>query len=157
MGELEDLYRDIILDHFRSPRNRGALPEADIQVEGVNPLCGDQIQITLKLRDGQVEDVRFDGKGCSISQSSASMMTEAVKGKPLGRSQELVKEFKRMMLENGSADDLPGDLEELASLEGVKKYPVRIKCAVLPWNTLLEGLKTFEQKKDKVLVKHKEE
>jgi nitrogen fixation NifU-like protein len=157
MSENDDLYRDVILDHFKNPRNHGRLPDADIDVEGVNPLCGDQIQLTVKMAGDRVADIHVDGKGCSISQSSASMMTEALKGKSLGRCEELVKDFKRMMLEKGAAEELPEDLEELAALEGVKKYPVRIKCAVLSWNTLLEGLKAFQQKRAPVVKKHEEE
>jgi len=155
MGDLDDLYRDVILDHFRSPRNHGKLDAADVHVQGVNPLCGDQIELTLKVHDGKITDIRFSGKGCSISQSSASMMTEALKGKELAGSQNLVKDFKHMMLEKGGADELPEALEDLAALEGVKKYPVRIKCAVLPWNTFLEGLKSLDEKKSG-LVTHTE-
>jgi nitrogen fixation NifU-like protein len=157
MSESDDLYRDVILDHFRNPRNHGQVPDPDVRMEGVNPLCGDQIQLTLKLHGNTLQDVRIEGKGCSISQSSASMLTEAVKGKSMERSQELVGAFKRLMLENGSADDLPEDLEELAALEGVKKYPVRIKCALLPWNTLQQGLQEFFQKKGPVVGKRREE
>lgn len=156
MGELDGLYRELILDHFKNPRNHGDLPDADIEVEGVNPLCGDQIHLTLKLENDKIQDIHFSGKGCSISQSSASMMTEALKGKPLSATDGLVAGFKRMMLEKGAAEDLPEDLEDLASLEGVKKYPVRIKCAVLPWNTFLEGLKRFSEKHEKTVVKHEE-
>jgi nitrogen fixation protein NifU and related proteins len=156
VGDLDDLYRDVILDHFRSPRNRGRLTDADIVIEGVNPFCGDKIGLTAKLQDGRIRDLRFDGNGCSISQSSASMMAEALQGKSLDRSQELVQAFKKMMLENGKADDLPEDIEELAALEGVKKYPVRIKCAVLAWNTFLEGLKAFARTKSRVVAEHEE-
>jgi nitrogen fixation protein NifU and related proteins len=157
-GADDELYRDVILDHFKNPRNHGRLSPADIEVEGVNPLCGDQIRMTVKMAGDNVEQIRVEGKGCSISQSSASMMTEALKGKSAGRAQELVGDFKRMMLEKAAAaEDLPEDLEELAALEGVKKYPVRIKCAVLSWNTFLEGLRAFEEKRAPVVKKHSEE
>ncbi len=157
MSDLDDLYRDVILDHFRNPRNRGTLEQADIRVEGVNPFCGDKISLTVKLENGLIREVRMDGNGCSISQASASMMTEALKGKTLSESQKLVQDFKHMMLEKGAAADLPEALEELAALEGVKKYPVRIKCAVLAWNTLLEGIRAFAENKGPVSSTHKEE
>jgi nitrogen fixation protein NifU and related proteins len=153
----DDLYREVILDHFRQPRNHCRLTDPDVNVEGVNPLCGDQLRLTLKLSDGRIQDVRMEGKGCSISQASASMMTEAVQGKDFAETQGLVKAFKHLMLENGTAEELPEEMEELAALEGVKKYPVRIKCALLSWNTLLEGLKLFSEKKTKVAAQHQEE
>lgn len=142
----DDLYREVILDHYRHPRNRGKLDTPDICVNGVNPLCGDSIELTFHIKDGRIVDVKMDGHGCSISQSSASMMTEALKGKSLSESAGFAAAFKKMMLENVPADQLPDDLEELSVLEGVRKYPVRIKCALLAWNTLLEGLKEFQEK-----------
>lgn len=141
-----DLYREVILDHYRHPRNRGKVDVPDICVKGVNPLCGDAIELTFLLRDGKIDDIKMEGNGCSISQSSASMMTEALKGKSLAESAELAAAFKKMMLDNVPADQLPEDLEDLSALEGVRKYPVRIKCALLAWNTLLEGLKEFKEK-----------
>ena len=143
----DDLYRDLILDHFRHPRNQGALDKPDVKVQGVNPLCGDNLELTFIVREGKIEDIKMTGNGCSISQSSASMMTEALKGKDLSTSQSLAQAFKKMMLQNGSADDLPEDLEDLAALEGVQKYPVRVKCALLAWNTLLQGLNDYQGKK----------
>lgn len=142
----DDLYREVILDHYRHPRNRGKLEVPDVCVKGVNPLCGDALELTFLVRDGKIEDIKMDGHGCSISQSSASMMTEALKGKSLTESAGLADAFKKMMLENVPADQLPEDLEDLSALEGVRKYPVRIKCALLAWNTLLEGLKDFKDK-----------
>jgi nitrogen fixation NifU-like protein len=134
----DELYRDIILDHYRNPRNKGDLDPAEISVSANNPLCGDEVTITARLSaDGQsVEALHFSGRGCSISQASASMMTEEVEGKPLGEALKLINKFKEMMLAEGEVEGL-GDLE---ALQGVKKYPVRIKCAVLPWNSLLQGL-----------------
>jgi nitrogen fixation NifU-like protein len=143
----EDLYREIILDHYRHPRNLGEVPHADVKVQGVNPLCGDNIELTFLIRDGRIEDIKMSGNGCSISQSSASMMTEALKGKSLKDSHALAHAFKKMMTSQGQAMDLPEEMEELTSLEGVRKYPVRIKCALLAWNTLLQGLQEFEEKK----------
>jgi nitrogen fixation NifU-like protein len=134
----DELYRDIILDHYRNPRNKGDLDPAEISVSANNPLCGDEVTITARLSaDGQsVEALHFSGRGCSISQASASMMTEEIEGKPLAEALKLINKFKEMMLAEGEVEGL-GDLE---ALQGVKKYPVRIKCAVLPWNSLLEGL-----------------
>lgn len=133
---LDDLYREVILDHYSHPRNKGVADPADITREGANPLCGDEIRVSLRVRDGIVEDVRFEGKGCSISQASASMMTEQVKGKRLDEARRLIAGFKAMMhgdrSEAASADDL-GDLE---ALQGVRKFPVRVKCATLSWITL---------------------
>ncbi len=156
MGDLDSLYREVILDHFKNPRNHGKVADPDVKIEGVNPLCGDQIELSFRLKDGKLDDIQVEGKGCSISQSSASMMTEALKGKTLEECSGLVKGFKRLMLENGTADELPEDLADLASLEGVKKFPARIKCAVLSWNTFLEGLETYSQRKAKVVAKHEE-
>ncbi len=151
MPGLEDLYREIILDHYRSPRNRGELPTPPAtRVEGFNPLCGDEIVVYVDLEDGVVQDIRIAGQGCSISQSSASMMSAAVKGKTLDEVQALTRAFKGMMSIHeqsldGDAEPTPeldpevklGDLE---ALRGVVKFPVRIKCATLSWNTLLQAL-----------------
>ena len=140
---LDDLYRDIILDHYRTPRNRGRLEKPDVATQGSNPLCGDEIEVSLMIRDGRIEDVRFDGKGCSISQASASMMTESIKGKSLDEAKALIALFKGMMHGDETPDvDELGDLE---SLQGVRKYPVRIKCALLSWSTLLEGIELHEK------------
>jgi nitrogen fixation NifU-like protein len=134
----DELYRDIILDHYRNPRNKGDLDPATLKVNANNPLCGDEVTITAQLsRDGDtVEHLHFSGRGCSISQASASMMTEEIEGKSLPEALKLINQFKGMMLADGGPEGL-GDLE---ALQGVKKYPVRIKCAVLAWNSLLQGL-----------------
>src|SRR6478735_6541370 len=156
MPGLEDLYREIILDHYRSPRNRGELPAPPAtRVEGFNPLCGDEIVVYLDVEDDVISDIRIGGQGCSISQSSASMMSAAVKGKTLQEVKDLTRTFKSMMsihessLEPGApaedadpvdpaeADVKLGDLE---ALRGVVKFPVRIKCATLSWNTLAQGI-----------------
>ncbi len=135
---LEDLYREVIMDHFRHPRNRGEVADADVVVEGINPLCGDEIKLWLTIEDGTVTAAHFDGHGCSISQASVSIMTEAVKGKSIAEVEATVESFRGMMLEgqNGDAATLGDGL----ALEGVKQFPVRIKCAVLGWNTLRLGL-----------------
>jgi nitrogen fixation NifU-like protein len=153
MNELEDLYREIILDHYRSPRNRGELPVPPAhRVEGFNPLCGDEIVIYLDVRDDILADLRIAGRGCSISQSSASMMSAAVKGLRLDEVRRLVRSFKSMMAIDGApaehADPTsepalpvdPDSLGELGALQGVVKFPVRIKCATLAWNALVQGL-----------------
>ncbi len=140
---LDDLYRDIILDHYRNPRNRGRLTEPDVATQGANPLCGDEIEVSLIISDGRVEDVRFEGKGCSISQASASMMTEGVKGKTVAEVRDLVAQFKGMM--QGHYEPEEDELGDLEALQGVRKYPVRVKCALLCLNTLAEGLDLHEK------------
>jgi len=155
MAGLEDLYREIILDHYRAPRNRGELPVPPARrAEGFNPLCGDEVILYLDVHDGVVRDIRTEGQGCSISQASTSMMSAAVKGKSVDEARRVIRAFKSLMsihesqLEGGAADDLDDDaseaeavrLGELEALQGVVKFPVRIKCATLAWNTLQEGL-----------------
>jgi nitrogen fixation NifU-like protein len=135
---LDELYREIILDHYKQPRNRGELEPHSARVEGNNPLCGDEIQLDVRLNDAQLEDLAFQGRGCSISQASASMMTEAVKAKPLDDVHQLIDIFKDMMRGQPVDTEELGDLE---ALEGVQKFPVRIKCALLAWTTLEEALK----------------
>ena len=158
MPGLEDLYREIILDHYRSPRNRGELPAPPAhRVEGFNPLCGDEVVVSLDVADGQLRDIKLAGSGCSISQSSGSLMSAAVKGKSLDEVRELIRVFKTMMSVHEAslgddrttgAEDAPAEPEpidvskmgELAALQGVVKFPVRIKCATLSWNALTQGL-----------------
>jgi nitrogen fixation NifU-like protein len=162
MPGLEDLYREIILDHYRSPRNRGELevPPAT-RVEGFNPLCGDEVVLYLDVEGDTVRDIRIGGQGCSISQSSASMMSSAIKGKTLGEVRALSRAFKGMMSIHEQSLDGPPDadgdgdadvagepaagvkLGDLEALRGVVKFPVRIKCATLSWNTLLQGLDEY--------------
>lgn len=143
---LEELYREVILDHYRNPRNRGHLESPDATAQGVNPLCGDEINVELTLSDGVVVDVAVEGQGCSISQSSASMMTEAIKGKSRQEIDEMVTRFRRMMSleesdDSGLDPERPGSvLGDIEALQGVRQYPVRIKCASLAWNTLIEAL-----------------
>ena len=151
MPGLEDLYREIILDHYRNPRNRGDLPTPPAhRVDGFNPLCGDEIVVYLDIEDGKVADMRINGQGCSISQSSASMMSAAVKGKTVEEVRALTRAFKAMMsihessLDGGDGEAAEVDpdikLGDLEALRGVVKFPVRIKCATLSWNTLAQGL-----------------
>ena len=144
MPGLDDLYREIILDHYRSPRNRGELPPPAAHAVGHNPLCGDEIEVYLDVTaDGMVNDIKVAGQGCSISQSSASMMSQAEKGKPVADVRALVHRFKSMMSIEEPSDDpavAEAKLGDLEALQGVVKFPVRIKCAVLAWNTLTEAL-----------------
>jgi nitrogen fixation NifU-like protein len=142
MPGIDDLYREIILDHYRTPRNRGELPPPAVYSEGNNPLCGDDIRIYIDVADGVVRDVKFSGQGCSISQSSTSMMTVAVKGKTVAQVQAFVQRFKHMMTLTSESEtvDESINLGDIEALQGVVKFPVRIKCATLGWNTLLEAL-----------------
>ncbi len=143
-ADLDDLYRQVIIDHYRNPRHRGALPAPTASHEGFNPLCGDEVTVDLEIRDGVIADVRFDGRGCSISQSSASLMTEAVVGKPVEEAESLIQEFTAMMTGSDEVDlEALGDLE---ALMGVRKFPVRVKCATLAWHTLHEALEEAEKK-----------
>jgi nitrogen fixation NifU-like protein len=144
MSGLDELYKEVILDHYRSPRNRGKLDPSDFELHRDNPLCGDEVHLYGVIEDGKVTGVSFEGKGCSISQASTSMMTEKVKGATVAEAEELAFLFKKMMQGEVSAD--PDKLGDLAALQGVQKYPVRIKCALLGWNTLLEGLKVYKEK-----------
>ena len=153
MAGLEDLYREIILDHYRNPRNRGELetPPAHM-TEGFNPMCGDEVQVFLHVNGDTISAITISGQGCSISQSSASMMTTAVLGKTVNEARQVIRAFKQMMSIHG--DDLDGSehdhsdesvgsdvsLGDLEALRGVVKFPVRIKCATLAWNTLDQGL-----------------
>ncbi len=139
MSATDDLYREIILEHFKNPRNHGRLAAPSLRAEGANPFCGDELEVTVALAGERITDIKAQCKGCSISQASASMMTEVVSGKTLGEAESFARAFKGMML-SGETLPLAPELEDLESLEGVKKYPVRIKCAILSWNTLLEGI-----------------
>ena len=133
----DDFYREIILDHYRRPRNRGALENPTQHVEGMNPVCGDEIRLDLDIEQGVVRDIAFDGQGCSISQSSASMLTERLKGHSLAEVNQVIGKFRAMLMEGSPPDPELGDLE---SLEGVAKLPVRVKCALLCWNVLQQGI-----------------
>ena len=170
MPGLEDLYREIILDHYRNPRNRGELPSPPAHAEtGFNPLCGDEITLYVQVEDGKLADVKLTGQGCSISQSSASMMSTAVKGRSIDEARAVIRRFKAMMSIHesrldgadgdgvdaatgegtasdaaspggGAAADADVKLGDLEALQGVVKFPVRIKCATLAWNTLTQAL-----------------
>lgn len=135
--KLNELYREVIMDHYRSPRNKGTLDNPTVSVELNNPLCGDEITLQLEVEDGKVKQARFSGQGCSISQASASMMTHQVQGKSLEEAGEMLVRFKQMMHGDEEAGKPLGDL---LALHGVSKFPVRIKCALLSWEALERGL-----------------
>lgn len=141
-SDLEDLYRDILLDHYRHPRNHGKLPvPASCSADGANPLCGDQLSLELTLEDDRIVDIAFSGNGCSISQASASMMTEYVKGRTTAEARGGIDAFQRMMVEGEPLGEEFGDIEALV---GVAKFPVRVKCASLAWKTLEQALSAGE-------------
>ena len=153
MTGLEDLYKEVILDHYRSPRNQGELPTPPaIMEEGFIPLCGDDVKVYVLVEDKIIKEIRIGGQGCSISQASASMMTESVLGKTLDEAKEVFESFKKMMSvhENdlnsaeSSSDETPSFLGDLEALKGVVKYPVRIKCATLGWNTFDQIIDSVE-------------
>jgi nitrogen fixation NifU-like protein len=138
--ELNDLYRDVILDHNRQPRNFGGLDPADASVEGFNPMCGDRLTVRLRLDDGKISDIRFEGQGCAISTASASMMTEAVKGRTRAEALRLFDRVHQLLTDEAAP---PADeLGKLAALSGVRAYPARVKCASLCWHTLASALRS---------------
>ena len=132
----DDLYREIILDHYRRPRHKHAVSPADRSVEANNPLCGDEIDLTLRFDGDDIAEIGFEGRGCSISQASASMLCEAVAGLPADDARALADRFRDMLTGEGDDSDI-GDLE---ALSGVRAYPMRVKCATLAWNALLQAL-----------------
>lgn len=133
---IDELYRELIIDHWRHPRHRGVVEGASGKAEGTNPVCGDEVSLSWSTAGETVESIKFDGKGCSICMASASMLCDAVAGGSNAQATELAHKFRDMLIRGGPSNEL-GDLEALA---GVAAYPVRIKCAVLPWNALLQGL-----------------
>jgi len=132
----DELYREIILEHYHHPRYKGALLDANLIGEGMNPLCGDEVTLYLKTDGDRIVEAHFDGRGCSISQASASMLTEAIRGLTLEEAQVLQERVKAML--TGAPHEPFDEDDDLSALEGVKKYPVRIKCALLAWTTLEE-------------------
>lgn len=146
-AELQDLYREVLMDYYRSSTRKGAAEPADLRAHGINPVCGDELEITARCEAGRLTQVRYTGHGCVISQASAAMMAEALEGATLERAQALVKAFKAMMLENAPAAGLPEELEQLSALEGVRRYPLRVKCATLGWNTVHQVLEKPSREK----------
>jgi nitrogen fixation NifU-like protein len=145
MSELGELYQQVILDHNRKPRNFQKLADANRTAEGFNPLCGDQIQLYVKLEDDRIRDIGFQGSGCAISRASASLMTSALKGKSAGEAEDLFQRFHRLVTTDEEAD--PAALGKLAVFSGVREFPARVKCASLAWHTLRAAL---QGKQDKV-------
>ena len=146
-SELDELYKELILEHYRSPRNRHSVAEPKVVGEGFNPLCGDEIAVEAHFDGDVLSDIGFAGRGCSLSQASGSMMTEAVKGKTAQEAKALIDEFTRMMTNPGmEPSDGLGDLEAFAS---VAKYPVRVKCATLAWHALLDLLNRHDEAQGK--------
>lgn len=139
MTQASDLYQEVILDHTKSPRNYGTLAPCEHTAHGDNPVCGDKLDVYVDLDDGTIQDIKFEGKGCAISQASASVMTQAVKGKPLDEAQALTQIF--MDLVRGESDPDLDELGELAVFSGVKRFPTRVKCATLAWHTLKAAVK----------------
>ena len=135
--QLDDLYRRVIMDHYKNPRNRGAFADDAVTVNLNNPTCGDRISLQLKVKDGIVEDAKYSGDGCSISMSSASMMTEAIKGKSMEEALNLAERFSSLM--QGEEQEFD-EYEDIEALSGVNKFPARIKCATLAWNALRKGI-----------------
>jgi nitrogen fixation NifU-like protein len=135
--DLADLYRDVILDHNRKPRNFGGMEQPDASVEGFNPMCGDRLTVRVKFDGEKIEDIRFEGEGCAISTASASLMTEAVKGRSRGEARRLFERVHRLLTDDAAGDD---GLGKLAALSGVREYPARVKCASLCWHTLAAAL-----------------
>ncbi|WP_022799233.1 Fe-S cluster assembly sulfur transfer protein SufU [Thermus islandicus] len=138
MSVLDELYREILLNHYQSPRNFGVLPGASRRAGGMNPSCGDQVEVMVRLEGEVIADIRFQGQGCAISTASASLMTEAVKGKKVEEALELSRKFQAMVVEGGPPDPALGDL---LALQGVARLPARVKCATLAWHALEEALR----------------
>ncbi len=138
-NNLDTLYRQVIMDHYKNPRNKGEIDGDVLTVDMNNPTCGDRIKLQMQVEDGTVKDAKFEGEGCSISMASASMMTQAIKGKNVDEALEMSEVFSRMML--GEEVDTDMELGDIESLQGVSKFPARIKCATLAWKAMEKGVK----------------
>ncbi|MGD6804697.1 SUF system NifU family Fe-S cluster assembly protein [Rossellomorea vietnamensis] len=138
-NNLDQLYRQVIMDHYKNPRNKGTLEDGSFTVDMNNPTCGDRIHLNLKVEDGKVTDAKFDGEGCSISMASASMMTQIIIGKDIETAMRLSEVFSNMM--QGKEYDEDIDLGDIEALQGVAKFPARIKCATLAWKAMEKGVK----------------
>jgi nitrogen fixation NifU-like protein len=138
MSDLRDLYQEVILDHYRKPRNFGPMADADRKAEGFNPLCGDRLTLYIKVSDGVITDATFEGSGCAIATASASLMTESVKGRTQSDAEKLFRGFRDIVTSGAAPSDV--DLGKLEVLAGVREFPVRVKCATLAWHTLHAAL-----------------
>ena len=141
--QLDVLYREVILDHFKSPTHSGELPDAQIKVDGANPLCGDEMTFYLKMDNGCIQQARFRGKGCAISQAAASMLSAQLEQKSIGEAHKIIEAMKGLM--QGQEPDPSVDLGDLEALAGVRKFPVRVKCAALSWNVVEQGLAAYRK------------
>ena len=137
-SNLDQLYRRVIMDHYKNPRNKGSIEDGALTIDMNNPTCGDRIHLTLQVEDGMIKDAKFDGEGCSISMASASMMTQAIKGKNVDDAMQLSTAFSEMMLGKDYDDSI--DLDDIEALHGVSKFPARIKCATLAWKAMEKGV-----------------
>ena len=141
IDQLDELYREVILDHFKNPTHAGALPGAQVNVEGSNPLCGDELVFHLRLANQHIDQARFEAKGCAISQAAASMLAHALEGKTIAQAFQLIEAMKQLM--QGQDPEASIEMGDLEALSGVRKFPVRVKCAALSWNVVEQGLKTY--------------
>jgi nitrogen fixation NifU-like protein len=136
-ADLRELYQEVILDHYKRPHNRGVLSDASAEADGYNPLCGDQVHVSLRMAEGRIEEIAFEGQGCAISTASASLMTDAVKGMTVADAEALFRRFQRIATGEEEATE---DLDDLQALAGVREHPSRVKCATLAWHTLHQAL-----------------
>ena len=144
---LDDLYQEIILEHYKKPQNQGVIDNADFKIEGKNPFCGDEIKLSIKLKDDMIDQVAFQGAGCAISQASASLMTSKIKGKNVQDVKDLIADFAGMVKGDGCTHCVLEEMDELMALKGVSEFPTRVKCALLAWNALKEGLERELEKR----------
>ena len=147
--EIEELYRDAILKHYRSSSNKVRLEEPDIEYDEYNPICGDQVVVQLRLTDGRIGEARFHGEGCSISQASASMMTDVLRGRTLEEADEIGETFRQMMRGRSPTEEERAELGDLGALQVVRRFPVRIKCALLGWTALEIGIEEYRARKER--------
>lgn len=142
-SNLDDMYREVILDHYRSPRGKKAIAKIDLHSDGMNPACGDEISVEMELDGQTVKDVHVDCRGCAISVASGSMLAEIAKGKSIDELKRLAEAIRKTL--KGESDEIPKEFEDLDALKGVKNFPVRVKCALLAWVTLVSGITNYEQ------------
>ncbi len=146
LGELDELYEEIILDHYRNPRNNEELDNPDAEIEADNPFCGDEVKIQLTFQNGRVDEIGVTGRGCAISQSSASLLSELAEGQTRGELARVTDLVRRMMRDESLTEEELDDLGDIEALRGVRKYPVRIKCALLSWAALQDVLEGYEER-----------